>query len=201
MKYFISGIGTDIGKTVASAILVQALKSDYWKPIQSGDLDNSDSYKVKELISHSDCHFYKETYRLNQPQSPHASAPLDGIEIELKKFELPNSQNLIIEGAGGLLVPLNQKDTILDLIIELGVEVIIISKHYLGSINHTLMTVDCLKNSNIPIKGIIFNGEENKATESIILSKTKGPFLGRIEHIENLNKESIKKASLVFKDL
>jgi dethiobiotin synthetase len=201
MKYFISGIGTDIGKTVASAILVQALKSDYWKPIQSGDLNNSDSHKIKEIISYSDCHFFEETYRLNQPLSPHASAQLDGIEIDIKKFDLPKSKNLIIEGAGGLLVPLNQKDTILDLIIELGVEVILISKHYLGSINHTLLTVDCLQNNNIPIKGIIFNGEENKATESIILSKTKVPFLGRIEHIEKLNKESIKKASLVFKDL
>jgi dethiobiotin synthetase len=201
MKYFISGIGTDVGKTITSAILVQALKSDYWKPIQSGDLINSDSKKVKELISYPDCQFFEETYRLKQPLSPHASAPLDGKEIDIKKFEMPNTQNLIIEGAGGLLVPLNQKDTIVDLIIKLGVEVILISKHYLGSINHTLLSINCLKRNNIPIKGIIFNGEENKATESIILSKTEVPFLGRIEHIENLNKESIKKASLVFKDL
>lgn len=201
MKYFISGIGTDVGKTIASAILVQALKSDYWKPIQSGDLDNSDSHKVKELISHSDCQFFGETYRLNQPLSPHASAPLDGIDIDLKEFELPKSENLIIEGAGGLLVPLNKKDTILDLIIKLRVEVVLVSRHYLGSINHTLLTIDCLQKNNVPIKGIIFNGAENKPTESIILSKTKVPFLGRIEHIENLNKESINKASLVFKDL
>ena len=100
-----------------------------------------------------------------------------------------------------MLVPLNQKDTILDLIKQLDVEVILVSKHYLGSINHTLLSIDCLLKNNIAIKGIIFNGAENKSTESIILSKTKVPFLGRIEHIENLNKESINKASLVFKDL
>jgi dethiobiotin synthetase len=201
MKYFVSGIGTDVGKTIVSAILVQALKSDYWKPIQSGDLTNSDSKKVKELISYSDCRFFEETYRLNQPLSPHASAQIDGTEIDLQKFKLPNSNNLIIEGAGGLLVPLNQKDTILDLIIKLNVEVILVSKHYLGSINHSLLTIDCLQKNKVPIKGIIFNGTENKETESIILSKTNIPFLGRIEPIKKLNKESIKKASQAFKKL
>jgi dethiobiotin synthetase len=201
MIYFVSGIGTDVGKTIASAILVQALKADYWKPIQSGDLANSDSKKVKDLISHSDCNFFKETYQLRQPLSPHASAPLDGIEIDLQKFQLPESDNLIIEGAGGLLVPLNEKDTILDLIIKLDIEVILVSQHYLGSINHSLLTIDCLQKNNVKIKGIIFNGKENKATESIILSKTKVPFLGRINPLEKVTQESIKQASQVFKDL
>ena len=201
MKYFVSGIGTDIGKTIVSAILVEALKADYWKPIQSGDLHNSDSQKVQDLISHANSHFFEETYQLNHALSPHASASLDGIEININKFELPKSKNLIIEGAGGLLVPLNQKDTILDLIKQLDVEVILVSKHYLGSINHTLLSIDCLLKNNIPIKGIIFNGAENKTTESIILSKTNIPFLGRIKHIDSLNKENIKKASLAFKDL
>jgi dethiobiotin synthetase len=201
MKYFISGIGTEIGKTIVSAILVEALKSDYWKPIQSGDLHNSDTLKVKKLISHSKCQFFKEAYRLNQPLSPHASASIDGIEIDLKKINIPKSNNLIIEGAGGLLVPLNNEDTILDLISKLDVQVILVSKNYLGSINHTLLTIDCLHKNNIPIKGIIFNGERNIETESIILSKTKIPLLGRIEHLEKLDKESIKKASLLFKNL
>ena len=200
MSFFITGIGTEIGKTIASAILVQALKWDYWKPIQSGDLDHSDSHKVKQLIN-TDNHFFEESYRLKTPLSPHASAKIDNIEIDLEKIKLPKKDKLIIEGAGGLLVPLNQKETIIDLIKKLKTEVIVVSRHYLGSINHTLLTIDCLRRNQIPIKGIIFNGAENKDTESIILSTTKVRFLGRIKPMKEVNAQSILQASLEFKHL
>lgn len=191
--YFVTGIGTEIGKTISSAVLVEKLNADYWKPIQAGDLDNSDSIKVQNLISNSISIFHQESYRLTQPFSPHYAAELDGIEIDLKKITIPETENnLIIEGAGGLMVPINQKDLMIDLIQKLGIEVILISKNYLGSINHTLLSIEALKNRNIPITGIIFNGIKTEASESIILERTQLQFLGRIPEMENISKSTIK---------
>jgi dethiobiotin synthetase len=188
-KYFITGIGTDVGKTIAASIITEALEADYWKPIQAGDLDASDTLKVKALVGNTKTVFHTEAYRLNHPMSPHAAAERDGVEINLQSIKLPATQNhLVIEGAGGLLVPLNRKETILDLITQLGIEVILVSRHYLGSINHTLMSVELLKNRNIAIKGILFNGAENKDTESIIQEITGLTILGRIDELEDLNK-------------
>ena len=190
--YFITGIGTEVGKTVASAIVTQALEADYWKPVQAGELDSSDSMKVQSLTDNSKSTFHPEAYRLNHPMSPHAAAERDGVEINISAFEIPKTNNhLVIEGAGGLLVPLNKKDTILDLIEHLKCEVILVSRHYLGSINHTLMSIELLKQRNIPIKGILFNGNENKDTESIIKEMTGIEVLGRIDELEDLNKSVI----------
>ena len=191
-KYFITGIGTEVGKTVASAIVTQALEADYWKPVQAGELDSSDSIKVQSLIDNDSSKFHPEAYRLNHPMSPHAAAERDGVEINISAFETPKTNNhLVIEGAGGLLVPLNKKNTILDLIGTLKCEVILVSRHYLGSINHTLMSIELLKQRNIPIKGILFNGNENKDTESIIKEMTGIEVLGRIDELEDLNKSVI----------
>ena len=190
--YFVTGIGTEIGKTISAAILVEKLKADYWKPIQSGDLHQSDTIKVKTLISNKVSKLHPETYQLKQPFSPHYSAQLDGVSIDLAEFNIPQTtNNLIIEGAGGLMVPLNNTDLIIDLIKKLGVEVILVSKNYLGSINHTLLSVEALNSRKIPIKGIIFNGEPNLATESIILKKTGLAVIARIPSFNNLNKESV----------
>lgn len=180
MKLFITGIGTDVGKTIASAIITEALQADYWKPIQAGDLENSDSHKVKNYVSNSKSIFHPNSYALNTPASPHHAANLDHVVIDIKKIKEPTTQNhLVIEGAGGILVPLNDKDTIADLI-QPDYKVIVVSRHYLGSINHTLMTIEALKSRKISIAGIIFNGDENPATESIILSKSGVNNLGRI---------------------
>ena len=144
-QYFITGIGTGIGKTITSAIITEKLKADYWKPIQSGDLAQSDSMTIESLISNNQTVIHSETYRLTQPLSPHLSAKIDGIEIELNNFQLPKTENhLIVEGAGGLMVPLNDKALILDLVKYLKLEVIVVSQHYLGSINHTLLTINTL---------------------------------------------------------
>ena len=181
MKLFITGIGTDVGKTIASAIVVEALEADYWKPIQAGDLDNSDSHKVKSLVSNTKSQFHDNSYKLNTPASPHLAAALDGIVINLKDIKEPKTENhLVIEGAGGILVPLNQNDCIVDLIQE-DYKVIVVSRHYLGSINHTLLTIAALQQRKIAIAGIIFSGDENKATEEIILMKTDVKFIGRID--------------------
>lgn len=181
-KLFVTGIGTDVGKTIAAAILTQALEADYWKPIQAGDLDHSDSKKIKSQISNSKSQILENSYQLNTPASPHFSAQLDGITIDLNHIKEPKTSNhLVIEGAGGLLVPLNDTDCIIDLI-QKDFEVILVSRHYLGSINHTLLSIEALKNRNIPCAGIIFSGDENPATESIILAKSGVKFLGRIEN-------------------
>ena len=192
MNYFISGIGTNIGKTVVSAILTEALEADYWKPVQAGDIGNSDTNKVKNLISNKKSVFHKEAYCLTQPMSPHAAAKMDGIEINLNDIKPPTTNNkLIIEGAGGLMVPLNDNTLIIDLIEKIPTEVILVSQNYLGSINHTLLSIESLQTRNINIKGIIFNGEENAATEQFILSYTKVNCLGRIKQHTVINKEVV----------
>ena len=182
MKLFITGIGTDVGKTITSAIVTQALEADYWKPIQAGDLDNSDSHKVKSQISNIKSQIFENSYKLNTPASPHLAAVIDGITIDLKQIKDPKTKNhLVIEGAGGLLVPLNDSDCIVDLI-QNDYKVIVVSRHYLGSINHTLLTYEALKSRKIAISGIIFSGDENKASEEIILKKTDAKFIGRIDN-------------------
>ena len=182
MKIFITGIGTDVGKTIASAIVVEALEADYWKPIQAGDIDNSDSHKIQRYISNDKTVIHNNSYKLNTPASPHYAAEVDGTKIELAKIIEPKTDNhLVIEGAGGILVPLNDSDCIIDLI-QKDYKVIVVSRHYLGSINHTLLTIEALKNRKISVAGIIFSGDENKATEEIILKKSGAKFIGRIEN-------------------
>ena len=200
MRIFVTGIGTEVGKTVISAILTEALQADYWKPIQAGDLDHSDTHKVEGLISNSKSNFHEETFRLNHPMSPHAAAERDEVEIRLSDFHIPSTDShLIIEGAGGLMVPINKQDCIIDLIEQIEAEVILVSRHYLGSINHTLLSIEALLKRNIPIKGIIFNGSENKDTESIILSMSGFRLLGRIEEEKSIDKTVILKYAQQFK--
>ena len=190
--YFVTGIGTEVGKTIASAIITQALEADYWKPVQAGELDQSDSMKVKSLISNNQSKFHEEAFRLNEPMSPHAAAEKDKVHIDISSIKATYTNNhLVIEGAGGLLVPLNDKETILNLIETLRCEVILVSRHYLGSINHTLMSIEILKQRNIQIKGILFNGDENKDTEAIISKMSGIDILGRIAELTDLNKSTI----------
>ncbi len=180
MKLFITGISTDVGKTIASAIIVEALQADYWKPIQAGDLENSDTHKVQSLISNTQSQFHPNSYALQTPASPHLAAAKDGITIDLNHIQEPETVNhLVIEGAGGILVPLNDTESVVD-IIQPDYKVIVVSRHYLGSINHTLLTVEALQNRKIQVAGIIFSGEENTSSEQIILNRTGVICIGRI---------------------
>jgi len=189
---FITGIGTGIGKTLVSAVLVEKLQADYWKPIQSGDLDDSDTLKVKSLVTNTKSVFHPEAYRLTQPFSPHKSAALDNITIEPGKIILPQTDNqLIIEGAGGLMVPLADNYLMVDLIKQLGAEVILVSQFYLGSINHTLLSILALKQYNIPVKGIIFNGEEDIEAGKYILEYTGVKLLGYIPQVSKVDKRTV----------
>ena len=191
-KIFVTGIGTDVGKTVVSAILTEALEADYWKPVQAGDLDNSDSIKVENLISNTTTKIHAEGIKLNSPMSPHAAAAIDGVAIKLADFKLPETNNnLVVEGAGGLMVPLNDKDLIIDLIQHLDIEVVLVSQNYLGSINHTILSIDTLKNRGVKVAGIIFNGVINEETEKYILNYSNLKCLGRIEQHQEINKEVV----------
>ena len=200
MKLFITGIGTDVGKTITSAIITQALEADYWKPIQAGDLDNSDSHKIQRYISNDTTIIHPNSYKLNTPASPHLAAAIDGITIDLNQIHEPATKNhLVIEGAGGVFVPLNNQDCIIDLI-QKDYKVILVSRHYLGSINHTLLTFEALKNRKIPLAGIVFSGEENKASEEIILAKTKAKFIGRIEEEPYFDQNVIQYYADLFRE-
>lgn len=197
--YFITGISTEVGKTISSAIVVESLQADYWKPIQSGDLDNSDTMKVKSLISNSISTFFPSSYEFDYPASPHLSAQMEGRHIKLAHIKRPHSSNtLVIEGAGGLFVPLNERNTILDLMLPTD-KIVLISRHYLGSINHTMLSVEALQRRGLNIFGIIFSGEENTATESWIASYTQIPIIGRIEEEPFFDKNTIKKYADLFK--
>jgi dethiobiotin synthetase len=202
-QYFVTGIGTDIGKTVVSAILAEALQAHYWKPIQAGDLENSDSIKVQTLCS-NEVTIIEENFRLKTAASPHSAAKIDGINIKLSDLKFPLIEgNLIIEGAGGVMVPINDKgDLFIDYIDHLKLPVIVVSRNYLGSINHTLMTIEALKNKGLEILGIIFNGDENIASENIILKITNLPCIAKIPAVECVNQEFIleqaKKINLDF---
>ena len=180
MKYFVTAIGTDSGKTVASAILCKALEADYWKPIQAGF--PTDSETVRTLIGADNYTIiHPEKYILKTPASPHAAAALEGITIQINDFIVPQHQNhLIIEGAGGCLVPINDSEFVVDLATKFQAEIILVSNLYLGSINHTLLSFEALKSRNLPLKGIIFNGQHNKESERIILHHTG---LRRLLHI------------------
>jgi dethiobiotin synthetase len=192
-RYFISAIGTNCGKTLASAVLCEALRADYWKPIQAGISPQSDTELVKSLVSNKKTVFHKEAYKLKEPVSPHLAAHLENKVIDLSKINCPETHNtLIIEGAGGLLVSLNQKDFVYDLIPHLNAELILIVNFYLGSINHTLLTIEYLKNRKTMVKGIIYSGEINRSSADIIEINSPWPVLGCIEQMDVINKSSIK---------
>jgi dethiobiotin synthetase len=197
--YFITGISTDVGKTIASAIITEALEADYWKPVQAGEIDNCDTKKVEKLVSNSKSKFHPNSYSLKTPMSPHAAAEIEGVVIDIKKIKAPKTNNqLVIEGAGGLLVPLNDKHTVFDLI-KSNYKVIVVSRHYLGSINHTLLTVNTLKEKGFSVS-IIFSGNEHKSTEDIIKKMTQVPVIGRIDEEPYFDKNVIKEYAELFKE-
>ena len=189
--YFITGISTEVGKTITSAIVVEALEADYWKPIQSGDKHASDTMKVQSLISNSRTRFFPSSYAFDYPASPHLSAQMEGVTIEKDKIIRPvTDRPLVIEAAGGLFVPLNEDDTMLDLLRPTD-KIVLVSRHYLGSINHTLLTYEALKHRGLDVYGIVFSGTPNLSTESFILHKTQLPVLLHIDEEPYFDKNVI----------
>ena len=184
---FITGIGTDIGKTVVAAIVTEALQASYWKPVQAGFDQGTDSQWVSERISNPAGRVLPETYKLALPASPHIAARQEGLSIDLDRiagdFRQFHAQPdiLVIEGAGGLFVPLNEKEFVIDLIKKLEGPVILVSRNYLGSINHSLMTAALCKSHKIPVAGWIFNDQYLHYEEEIV-QWTGLPSIGSIPH-------------------
>lgn len=195
MNYFVTGIDTDSGKTLVSAILCEALGYEYWKPIQAGSPRDSDT--IKSLLPKTIIH--PERYFLNTPASPHAAAKIDNVNIQLTDFHPPKHSGLIIEGAGGCLVPLNDSDFVIDLVPRLDCEIILVADLYLGSINHTLLSVHLLKTRNYPVKGIIFNGKSNPESERIILHHAQYPCLLRLDKEDKITSDTVKQYSEALK--
>jgi len=218
---FITGIGTNVGKTIAAAILTEALEADYWKPVQAGYKDGTDSEWLKAVISNPVTKVYPETYKLHAAISPHIAARQEGRRIELDEIErnykmiltsgeIGNKKSgirneelemgddpsgkryLIIEGAGGLMAPLNEEEFAFDLIKKLDARLIIVSRNYLGSINHSLLTASICKSNNIPITGWIFN-DEYLNYEDEILRWTGIPRITSIPSLAHPDRESIAK--------
>lgn len=162
MRIFVTGIGTGVGKTMISAILAKALEADYWKPIQAGIAEGTDSEWVASVLAGSNNIVYPETYKLQMAASPHIAARQEGVRISIEKIcaSIPdNNRNLIIEGAGGLLVPLNESAFVADLVKALDVKLVLVSRNYLGSINHSLLTARVCREMKLPVIGWIFNDQ------------------------------------------
>lgn len=213
MNLFITGIGTNVGKTIVSAVLTEALQADYWKPIQSGVIEGKDSDTVKSLISNSKSVFYPETYLLNEPLSPHFAAKLDGVTIELDKiqsqfFSLSMSlraesrsdiQHLIIEGAGGLLVPINDTQYVIDMAKQLDCEIVLVISSYLGCINHSLLSIDYLKKKNFKLKALVFNGEFETEVKQAIVNYYPNSIIIDIPTLNTVDKSEIMVVSAKIK--
>jgi len=191
MNVIIGGIHTGIGKTLCSAILCEHLGYDYWKPVQAG-IENTDSDFIKTHVTNPKCQVHAEAYILKTPASPHYAAELEDIEIKRDSIRLPNTSNsLVVETAGGLMSPLSYNYLNIDMIEQLDLPVILVSNNYLGSINHTLLSVEALRKKNITILGIVFSGEEVLSTRSFILSYTRLPLLFSIPEM-GISKASIQ---------
>lgn len=197
MRILISGIGTDVGKTVASAVIAVAWGADYWKPVQTGAGIDSDRFTIERLTD-GRVRCYPEVFALPRPVSPDAAASSEGVRISIEAIVAaqPSHTNpLIIEGAGGLMVPLNEQELIADLAPALNASVIIVSRHYLGSINHTLLSVSYLRSRGVPIEGILFVGDEHPETERSIRLFSDVPIIGRIPWFNSLTPATICEAA------
>lgn len=189
MKHvFITGSDTGIGKTITSAWLCKHWQADYWKPVQSGLEGQTDSHLVASL---SGAMVHPETHRLNQPLSPHQAADLDSIKIQLSDFVLPAAERLVVEGAGGCMVPLNWRDTMLDLMKHLGSCALLVARSGLGTINHTCLSLQALKAAGVPVLGVIMVGETNTANREAIEHFGEVPVLAELPVFEQINPRAL----------
>jgi len=192
-QFIIAGIGTEIGKTLISSIFRQGMQADYWKPVQSGNPEEADALFIGQMTRVPEGKIWDSSYMLTQPLSPHTAAEIDGIRISLDHIQPPlTERSLIVELAGGLMVPLNESETNLDLIAHIALPVILVSKNYLGSINHTLLSYEILKAKQILIAGIVFNGPANASGERFILQHTGLKVLLRVPELAQINPEIIQ---------
>jgi dethiobiotin synthetase len=181
--YFVSGIGTDVGKTVASAILCRAFEAAYWKPIQAGTVLGSDKDTVRHLCGDTQV-IYDEAYALKEPLSPHTAARIESVHIDVKSIVIPKHEGtLIVEGAGGLMVPITREFMYSDWIKSQKLPVILVSRHYLGSLNHTMLSLEFIQKNEIPLVGILFIGKDNDHNEALICARYDVRNLGNLPEV------------------
>lgn len=191
-KFFVAGTDTEIGKTFVSAMLMSALNATYWKPVQAGLEDETDTQFVQRVSGADESRIIPERYKLRTPMSPHGAADIDQVSISLNDFNLPDysTQHLIVEGAGGLLVPLNWEDMVIDLILKLNIPVLLVARSELGTLNHTLLSVEALRSRGIEIFSIILNGKEHPHN-TMTLKQISGIPVLVSQPVENINRESL----------
>lgn len=196
-NYFVTGIGTNVGKTIAAAILTEALQADYWKPVQCGTEGGTDTEKVKKLISNPVSVIHPETFLLKEPASPHIASAKENRSILKSNFQLPAAdKQLVIEGAGGILVPLNEKEFVIDLAKKWDASVLLVVGSYLGCINHTLLSIDYLLTHRYNLKGLILNGNFEEGVMSAIVSYKNIPVLGKIPYVKNPDQQFVTEQAL-----
>ncbi len=194
-RYFITAIHTDSGKTLVSTIFAQALHADYWKPIQAGYPRDTDT--VMQFLQNKKSKIHKEAYLLQAPMSPHAAAKLEHLEIHPENILMPQTENtLIVEGAGGVLAPISENHFVIDIAEKFDLQIILVCNIYLGSINHSMLTINELKRRKLPVRGIVFNGPENIETENFILKHAGYPCLLRIRQEKTITQEIINRYAI-----
>jgi len=200
----ILGIHTGIGKTISSAVLAEAMGADYWKPVQAG-MEERDAATVRNLLTNGHGRVHEEAIKLSQPMSPHAAAEIDGVEIDFTKFAWPNTdKTLLVETAGGILSPMSSTTTMADFVAYYNLPAILVVQNYLGSINHTLLSIEVLKSRNIKLLGLVINGDANESSEAFIQQYANVPVIARIPHFDKLDNASVAsyadtiKTNLVF---
>jgi len=193
MKIFITGTDTNIGKTLISSWIALHTGFSYFKPIQTGTMDGSDSFEVQKL---SDTKIYPESYTYKEPLSPHLAANLENDMIDIEKIILPEASNLIIEGAGGVLVPINDTYLMVDLIKKLGAPVILVARTTLGTINHTLLSLEALRSRNIDVLGVIMNGEQNTQNRHSIELYGRTSVLAEFPKLDSVSMNTLKSLAL-----
>ena len=199
-EFFVAGTDTGVGKTVVAAILTAGLDGIYWKPVQSGLEGVTDAECVRRLTGLGETHFAPETYRLRHPLSPHAAAELEGVRIELDRFQLPAhpSSTLIVEGSGGIMVPLNQEHTMLDLMKRLRLPVLLVARSALGTINHTLLSIEQLRRNGLEVLGVVMNGQRNHSNRQAIEHHGEVPVLAQVEPMAKIHQRSLSSLFSIY---
>jgi dethiobiotin synthetase len=196
-RFFVTGTDTDVGKTVVAAALTSGLDAYYWKPIQSGLTPSTDTAAVRRWTGLPAERFLPEVYRLREPMSPHAAAEIDGVTIDVEHIvatELPTDRPVVIEGAGGLMVPLNATELMIDLIARMDVPVVLVARTGLGTLNHTLLSVSEIRRRSIPLLGVVLNGEEHWSNHRAIERYGEVAVLGRVPRLAALDAPALRVA-------
>lgn len=196
---FVTGTGTGVGKTVVAACLAKALGADYWKPVQTGWPEDDDAALIARLTGRP---AHPNTYCFKMPRSPHEAAAAEGAMIDLGRFHLPETAHpLVVEGAGGVLVPLNDAHTMADLMLCLGLPVVLVAATALGTINHSLLSLEALRARGIPVLGVILDGLPDAPNRAAIETFGRVRILGHLPPVDTLDAESINRLAVQFKDL